>query len=189
MLKIYWMKKTTLTVLFFILILNSFSQSTTTSKSLAIYGSARLVFEKPISEHSSISLITSYSILKTSDVNYKLYGIGTEYRFYFAGTAPQGFYAGTGIGYSVGNAKIVNSELIHVNAKTNAGGIIGHLVIGNQWIFENGLLLNINLGAHYFNLGFEKGSTEFVGVKPFGGIMPGIGICIGFKLKSSGCGN
>jgi len=179
------MKKILFSVFFFSICFQSFSQ--TTEKSLAIYGSARLVLEKPIDNYSTVSIIPSVGVLNTNDVNYLLFGIGSEYRYYLTGTAPVGFYSGIGIGYSYGNARIANENLAGYNKKTDVGGVLGHLVIGRQWIFESGLLLNINLGAHYLNMNFKHSTAEFSSVKAFKGVMPGIGICIGYRLKSSGC--
>jgi len=172
---------------FFLILFCLHTYSQTTEKSLALYGSARLVLEKPIDNYSTLSIIPSVGILNTRDVNYMLFGIGTEYRCYFTGTAPMGLYSGIGFGYSFGNARIVNEILSGYNLKTDAGGFLAHLVIGRQWIFENGLLLNVNIGAHYLNLGFKQGAADFSSVKAFNGVMPGIGFCIGFRLKSSSC--
>ena len=181
----YTMKKTLFFAILFSFSLQAFSQ--VTEKSLALYGSAKLVLEKPIDNYSTISLVPSLGILNTSDINYLLLGVGAEYRSYFKGTAPMGLYSGVGIGYSFGNARIVNENLSSYNLKTDVGGVLGHLVIGRQWIFENGLLLNVNIGAHYLNLGFKQGAADFSSVKAFKGVMPGIGFCIGFRLKSSSC--
>lgn len=147
----------------------------------AFFGSANLGFEHALNEQSSVVILPSFGMLKSAGFKYTTYGIGAEYRFYFTGSAPRGTYVAPGANAVFGTAKIENSDGSD-NSKTNITGFLAKAVIGHQWIWNSGFVLDLNGGVQYLDLKFKDKTGDFANVNAFSGILPTLNVSIGYNF-------
>ena len=181
------MKKTLLIVAILVTSSAVFSQSEVKPNVIkvnplgALFGSANVAYEKALNEKSSFVIAPSFGTFKSGGFKYTTYGLGAEYRFYFTGTAPKGTYVAPGIGVNFGTAKFTNSDG-GTDSKTNITGISGKAVIGHQWIWSSGFVLDLNGGIQYTSLKFKDKTGDFAGAVAFSGILPALGLSLGYNF-------
>lgn len=147
----------------------------------ALFGSANLGFEHALNENSSVVILPSFGMLKSSGFKYTTYGIGAEYRFYFKETAPKGTYVAPGASAQFGTAKVENSDGGE-DSKTSISGISAKAVIGHQWIWSSGFVLDLNGGVQYVNFNFKDKTGDFAGQNALSGILPALNFSIGYNF-------
>lgn len=98
--------------------------------------------------------------------------LGVEYNFYFQKHAPNGWFAGPGGGITYISAKYVSDSSSSFGF--NIGGHGGY-----RWIWDNGFLVDVQLGIQYIMINITINNTNM----PFGGFGPYIGANIGYAWK------
>jgi hypothetical protein len=147
----------------------------------AFFGSANLGFEHALNEKSSVVILPSFGFLKSGGFKYTTFGIGAEYRFYFTGTAPEGTYVAPGASAQFGTAKVEDGEGGDAS-KTNISGFAAKAVIGHQWIWNSGFVLDLNGGIQYLNFNFKDKTGDFAGQNALSGILPTLNVSIGYNF-------
>ena len=146
-----------------------------------LIGSANLGYEHALSEQSSIVILPSFGMLKSGGFKYSDYGLGAEYRIYFTGSAPKGTYVAPGASALFGTAKVDYSDGSSAS-KTNISGFSGKAVIGHQWIWNSGFVLDLNGGIQYTSFTFKDKTGDFAGQAAFSGILPALSVSIGYNF-------
>ncbi|MGN6803378.1 MAG: DUF3575 domain-containing protein [Ginsengibacter sp.] len=146
----------------------------------ALVGSANLGYEHALNEKSSIVLLPTVGFLKSGGLKYSSFGLGAEYRIYFTGTAPRGTYVAPGISAYFGTAKFNDSSTD--NAKTNISAFAGKAIIGHQWIWKSGFVLDLNGGIQYIKYNFKDKSGDFANAVAFSGVLPALSVSIGYNF-------
>ncbi len=144
-----------------------------------VFGAATVAYERALSEKSSIVLAPSFGGYKLAGFKYSSYGFGGEYRFYLSNTksAPAGFYAGPGVGFTTGKIKVDGSS---TEAKFTSFG--GKAIIGNQWVWSSGFVLDLNGGIQYSSYSYKDNENSiFTGLKA-SGIFPALGFSLGYNF-------
>ncbi|MCX7698547.1 MAG: DUF3575 domain-containing protein [Candidatus Goldbacteria bacterium] len=98
--------------------------------------------------------------------------LGAEYNFYFQNHAPNGWFVGPGAGITYLNVKYQSDS-----ASTMGFNINGHG--GYRWIWDNGFLVDVQLGIQYIIINISINNTTI----PFGGLAPYVGASIGYAWK------
>jgi hypothetical protein len=140
----------------------------------AIFGNATMGFEFTTSAKNSINILPTFGSIKVNDVKYTSLGLGAEYRFYSKTDAPKGFYFAPGLRYLGGKVRDDNDELKFTT-------IVGKAVIGNQWIFKSGFVIDLNGGIGYRDFkysGNTSGFSELTGA----GITPELSFSLGYAF-------
>lgn len=148
----------------------------------ALFGSANLGYERALNEKTSVLIAPSFGILKSGGFKYTTYGLGLEYRLYFTGSAPKGTYVAPGAAFAFGTAKIEDSFDGSNDQKTNITNFSGKAVIGHQWIWSSGFVLDLNGGIQYTSYKFKDNSGFFDGADAFSGILPALGLSLGYNF-------
>jgi Protein of unknown function (DUF3575) len=144
-----------------------------------IFGQASLGYERAISEKSSFVIAPSFGGFKLGGFKYNQFGLGAEYRFYLSKTkmAPEGFYAAPGAFFSSG--KVQESA---TDTKVNFTSFGGKAVIGNQWIFKSGFVIDLNGGIQVSSFKYkDNNSSVFSGLKG-SGVFPALAFSIGYAF-------
>jgi hypothetical protein len=146
-----------------------------------LIGSANLGYEHALSEKSSIVLLPSFGMLKSGGFKYSDYGLGAEYRIYFTGSAPRGTYVAPGASALFGTAKVDYSDGSSAS-KTDISGFSGKAVIGHQWVWNSGFVLDLNGGIQYVSFNFKDKTGDFAGQSALSGILPALSASIGYNF-------
>ena len=147
----------------------------------AVIGSVNIGFEHALNDQSSVVILPSFGMIKSSGFKYTTYGIGAEYRFYFKETAPKGTYVAPGVSAQFGTAKIEDSNGGD-NSKTNISGFSAKAIIGHQWIWNSGFVLDLNGGIQYVNFNFKDKSGDFAGKNALSGVLPALSVSFGYNF-------
>jgi len=118
-------------------------------------------YEKVINEKSSFQINVS-PFIGASDYNGSIFGASIEYRIYITKKEVlRGFYLMAGSGGTFGNLDDVETSeqfsASTINIKAN---------FGYQWIWNNGIILDIGVGGRYFIGVGDNPAPEFDGMKP-----------------------
>jgi hypothetical protein len=142
-----------------------------------LFGQASLGYERAINEKSSFLIAPSFGGFNFGGVKYSQFGGGAEYRFYLSKTssAPKGFYAAPGASFSSGSVKLDAGD------KTNFSSFGVKGIIGNQWIFGSGFVLDLNGGLQYSSFNYKDESGVFSGLKG-SGVFPALGFSLGYNF-------
>jgi hypothetical protein len=142
-----------------------------------LIGQASIAFEHAINEKSSFLIAPTFGGFNFGGVKYTQFGGGAEYRFYLSKSAeaPKGFYAAPGVGFNSGSVKVDNGD------KTNFTSFAVKGIIGNQWIFGSGFVLDLNGGIQYSSFKYKDESGVFSGLKG-NGIFPTLGFSLGYNF-------
>ena len=106
-----------------------------------------------------------------------LFGAAAEYRYYLTGLAPKGTYVAPGIGGIFGTIKNDFGD------RADVRGLTTKLVIGQQWIWNGGLSLDLNGGVSYINLKAKDGSSSsFDNSDALSGILPALSVGLGYNF-------
>jgi hypothetical protein len=143
------------------------------------FGNASLAYERALGEKSSFVIAPSFGFLKLSGFKYSSFGIGAEYRKYLSKTrnAPAGLYVAPGVGYTGGSVKVDdgNSDKVTYNSFTLKA------VLGHQWIWDSGFVLDLNGGIQYFSFSYDNKNGAFSGLAA-SGVFPALGLSIGYAF-------
>lgn len=181
------MKKVLFVTVIFLLSTSAFAQSDSKPNVIklnplgALFGSANVAYEKALNEKTSVVIAPSFGMIKSGGFKYTTVGIGAEYRLYFTGSAPRGTYVAPGAGITFGTAKVESGDG-SADSKTNISGITAKAVIGHQWIWNSGFVLDLNGGIQYVSLKFKDKSGAFAGQSAFSGLLPALGLSIGYNF-------
>jgi len=143
------------------------------------WGNASLAYERALTEKSSFVIAPSFGFLKFDGFKYSSFGIGAEYRFYLSKTrtAPAGLYVSPGLGYTGGSVK----DEDYSNEKTNFNAFYFKGVLGHQWVWNSGFVLDLNGGIEYINFGYSDNSGNLSDLRG-SGVFPALGVSIGYAF-------
>jgi hypothetical protein len=144
-----------------------------------VVGQASVAFEHAIGEKNSVVIAPTFGGYKLAGFKYSAFGIGAEYRFYISNTktAPAGFYAAPGLGFNSGKVKESSSN---TEAKFTTFNV--KAVIGNQWIFPSGFVIDLNGGIQYGTYKYtDNSSSVFSGLKA-SGVFPALNFSLGYNF-------
>jgi hypothetical protein len=142
-----------------------------------LFGSASVGYERAINEKSSFVIAPTFGGFNFGGVKYSQFGGSAEYRFYLSknSSAPKGFYAGPGANFSSGKVKLDGGD----KTTFSSFGVKG--IIGNQWVFGSGFVLDLNGGLQYSSFNYKDDSGIFSGLKG-SGVFPALGFAIGYNF-------
>jgi Protein of unknown function (DUF3575) len=144
-----------------------------------LFGQASIGYERAINEKSSFVIAPTFGGFKLGGFSYSQFGLGGEYRFYLSKTktAPEGIYVGPGVGFNSG--KVKESQ---TSTKVNFTSFYGKAIIGNQWIFNSGFVIDLNVGLQYSSFSYKDNSSSvFNGLKG-SGVLPALAFAIGYAF-------
>ncbi len=144
-----------------------------------IFGQASVSFEHAINEKSSFVISPLFGGFKFGGFKYSNFGAGAEYRIYFSNTktAPEGFYAAPGVSFTSGKIKEDGSS---TEAKFTAFG--AKAVIGNQWIFNSGFVIDLNGGISYNSFKYKDNTDPTFSSLKGSGVFPSLSFAIGYNF-------
>lgn len=180
------MKKTLIAACLLVSISTAFAQKESSTQNvikvnpLGIFlGNASLSYERALTEKSSIVVSPSFGFLKFGGFKYSSFGIGAEYRFYLSKTktAPAGLYVAPGLGYTGGSVKDEDGN----GDKTNFSSFTAKGIIGHQWVWDSGFVLDLNGGIQYWGFNYSNSNGVFSTAKA-SGILPVLGLGIGYAF-------
>ena len=146
-----------------------------------LVGNVNAGWEHVLNDKSSFEIGARYSSVKGTigsddDVKFTGFGAYAMYRFYLSNSksAPRGIYVAPNVGFN----KTSSSDDFDSDASIfNIGGLFGH-----QWAWggESGFVLDIGIGAAYYNSSFS-GDDQ---VDDFGldGIGPQLRLALGYSF-------
>jgi len=149
-----------------------------------LFGSANIAYEKAINAKSSFLIAPQYGGFKLGGVKYSSFGGGAQYRFYLSDSksAPAGFWAGPGVSFSSGKVKYgqdYDNDGKEDESKFTAFG--GNAMIGNQWIFKSGFVIDLGGGISYQKFNYKDNTTTNISLKA-SGILPALSFSIGYNF-------
>lgn len=135
-----------------------------------------------LNDKTSLEIFGEYWTWKSGDFKASALGIGGAYLFHFKPTALRGWYAGPTASILFWKAENTYFDYSSYKVKTeeatstwfSIGGIIGY-----RWVFNSGLLIDLNTGIQYMIGELEIGGTK-LGLSGFG--WGGIGAGIGYAF-------
>ncbi len=137
------------------------------------FGNFNAFYEKALNESSSF-VVGGRVIFKLLGTDVSGFGFNGEYRYYITNKtrpAPSGFYIGPSVSFNNFTDKSAAS-----NPKISTFGIGG--IIGYQWIWGSGVVLDIGIGPQYSVIVAEgDGSTE-----DFSGFLPRVVLAVGYAF-------
>jgi hypothetical protein len=174
------MKKTFVLMLFCLILTNAWSQTEQTNiikvnplSFLVTTGSA--FFEHKIDNNSSLQLGLAYVGYTDLSIKYSGIAITPEYRIYFNKNALSGMYVAPFLRYQ--NFKMTND----MNATAKYTSIGGGVLLGRQWVYRKGFVLDAFAGPNYNAGKLSNISDAAIFNKPGFGI-DGFGIRAGLSL-------
>ncbi len=138
----------------------------------ALLGIGSVFYERKLNENSSLQLGAAYTGLKLDDVKFSGFSITPEYRYYFNERAISGVYAAPYLRYQNFNVKDGTDEGTY-------SSIGGGVLIGRQWAWSSGFVLDLFFGPSYNSGDFKVKNGSEPDIK--GGI-DGMGIRTGIAL-------
>jgi len=143
----------------------------------ALVGLGSLSYERAVSDKSSFVISPTFGFYKSGGDKLSLFGAAAEYRYYLTGLAPKGTYVAPGIGGIFGTIKNDFGD------RADVRGLTTKLVIGQQWIWNGGLSLDLNGGVSYINLKAKDGSSSsFDNSDALSGILPALSVGLGYNF-------
>jgi len=129
-----------------------------------IFETGSVFYEHKIDNKHSWQLGLAYVGYTSTDIQYSGWIVTPEYRIYLHQKALSGIYIGPFLRYQ--NFNLTNSD----NATGNYSSFGGGVVIGHQWVYRKGFVLDLFAGPAY-----NGGKTKYYnGLATFSG--PGFGI-------------
>lgn len=138
----------------------------------ALFRTGSLFYERKVSESSSIQLGVAYTGLKLDDVKFSGLALTPEYRYYFKNKAISGVYTAPFLRYQ-------NYSVESGSDKGTYTSIGGGLLIGRQWVYGSGFVLDLFFGPSYNNGDYKVKSGGEPDIK---GGLEGMGIRTGIAL-------
>ena len=147
-----------------------------------LFGSANVGYERALNEKSSFMIAPQFGGFKFGGVKYSSFGAGAQYRFYFSKTktAPEGFYAAPALSFVSGKVKW---DSFDSKEETKFSSFGGGAMVGNQWIFNSGFVIDLGGGIMYQKFSYKdgEGDTEFSTLKA-SGVLPALSFSIGYNF-------
>lgn len=142
-------------------------------------GAGSVSFESVLNDQHSIVISPTFGFYNFDALKFTILGAGIEYRSYLSHNrqAPAGLYVAPGATLLVGraNAGNINNGNDYV-FMVYGGSVKG--VFGYQWVWQSGLVVDINIGLQYLHLfasdnkgGYWKGG---------GATLPAFGLAVGY---------
>jgi|SRR5215471_9063494 len=150
-----------------------------------LFGSASATFEHAVNKTGSFWLAPQFGGFKLGGLKYSSFGGGVGYRFYLSHTnsAPAGFWVGPGVTFTSGTVKYgedTNGDGIEDKDKFTAFG--GNLMLGNQWCFKSGFVIDLGGGVQYTKFNYKQdNNSESIALKG-SGIFPALTFAIGYNF-------
>lgn len=148
-----------------------------------LFGSANVAYERVVSEKGSVVFAPQFGGFKLGGVKYSSFGAGAEYRLHLSNTKinPEGLYVAPGLAFTSGKVKS-NGELFN-DSETKFTSFGGKAVIGNQWIFDSGFVIDLNGGVSYQKFNYKDGKdNDGSGTLKASGILPALSFSIGYAF-------
>lgn len=144
-----------------------------------LFGSANVGFERVINDKSSFMIAPQFGGFKLAGVKYSSFGAGAQYRFYFSKTktTPEGFYAAPALSFVSGKVTWDSFDSKEESKYTSFGG---GAMVGNQWIFKSGFVIDLGGGVMYQKFSYKDDSNSS-GLKA-NGMMPALNFSIGYNF-------
>lgn len=132
-----------------------------------------------ITKHITVGPTASYFSASMLGTSLSGFGIGARANIYLSGDAiSSGWLVGPSVGYS-------SFGVSAPGLSGSTGGFYVGAVAGYQWVWKNGLNLDVGLGANYYSQGgsitAQDGSTV-LDVPFFHGITPTAEVSLGFAI-------
>lgn len=190
------MKKTILLGVFAIFgAMNAQQNSIKVNPVALVFGSDLISYERAINDNMSVVVSGTYNSLSFGDLKYKNMGGGAQYRYYFGDEVLKKFYAAV-TGEFISGTITNSSEGFTINpsgtitstsseSSVNYTNMNAGLRVGYQYIFDNGITLDANLGAGYntYNYKFKDASeAQTFNAAKVNGILPTGGFGIGYSF-------
>lgn len=174
------MKKTVLTALLLAGILTTKAQDTKNTIKLnplsALIKTGSVFYERKLNEGMSAQLGFAYTGIKLDDVQFEGIAITPEVRFYLKQKAISGVYAAPFLRYQ-------NYSVTSGSDKGSYSSIGGGALIGRQWVYGSGFVLDLFFGPAYNsgNYKVKTGNEPDIkgGIEGFG-LRTGIALGFGF---------
>lgn len=146
-----------------------------------LFGSANVGYERALNEKSSFMIAPQFGGFKLGGFKYSSFGGSAQYRFYFsdAKSAPEGFYAAPGLNFTSGKATIDDGMGEKDETKFTSFG--GSAMVGNQWIFNSGFVIDLGGGVQYSKFNYKDEEGSFSTLKA-SGIFPALSFSIGYNF-------
>ena len=174
------MKKALLLVLFCMILGSGWSQSE--EKNViklnplgALFGSGSVFYEHKIDDKHSWQLGIAYMGLRIDATHFSGLAITPEYRIYIKKRALSGVYIGPYLRYQ--NYSVRTSDTDKGNYTSYGAGVL----IGRQWVYKSGFVLDLFAGPRY-NLGRTKSSSGDSSISEPDFIINGFGLRTGIAL-------
>ncbi len=143
----------------------------------ALLSTGSVFYERKIDDGISVQLGVAYTGVKLSDTKFNGLAITPEARFYFKKEAPAGMYAAPFLKYQ-------NYTVSDGRNKGDYTSFGGGAVMGYQWVYGSGFVLNLFFGPSYNNgkykATFGNEEPEIKGGIEGFGIRTGIALGFGF---------
>ncbi len=148
-----------------------------------VFGSANVAYERAINEKSSFVIAPQFGGFKLGGVKYSSFGAGAQYRFYLSGSksAPEGLWAGPGLNYLNGKVKFDDIMGNGEDEETKFSAFGGNVMIGNQWIFNSGFVIDLGGGISYQKFSYKDEEGSFSTLKA-SGVLPALSFSIGYNF-------
>jgi hypothetical protein len=145
-----------------------------------LFGSANVGYERALNEKSSFVIAPQFGGFKLGGVKYSSFGAGAQYRFYFSKTktAPEGFYAAPQISFVSGKVKF---EGFDSEEETKFSSFGGGAMVGNQWIFNSGFVIDLGAGVMYQKFNYKDNEDNSFAFKG-SGMLPALSFSLGYNF-------
>jgi len=146
-----------------------------------IYGTGNIAYEKALKPDLGVEGEVLLASQKMADWEWKAFGVAVTAKKYTEPTAPLKFWYGGGIGILPISAKYTYFDWTEGKTKTETASSIFFSLSGNagyKWLLGESFTVEGSLG-----IGYYMGSLTVAGeTLPFGGLVPGIGLSLGYAF-------
>jgi hypothetical protein len=114
-------------------------------------------YEMRLDPGSSLGIRGTYFGFKIGDWSYTAFGGGAAYRMYPKQTALEGLYWGPTLVALMAQIKYDNS---YSEGSANWLTIVPGLELGNQWVWDSGIVLDLGVGISYYTVSAPSIKTK-----------------------------
>ena len=114
-----------------------------------IFGLISGNYEHKLKPDASITGAVNYWSLSFADYSWTAIGVGAGYRMYFKPVAPDGWYWEPRVDLESVSEKVDYTALGYGSATGSAFFFGPGVMIGRQWVWEGGFLIDLAIGASY----------------------------------------
>lgn len=146
-----------------------------------IFGSANVGYERALNEKSSFVIAPQFGGFKLGGMKYSSFGAGAQYRLYFSKTktAPEGFYAAPALTFTSG--KVTWDDGTDTKEETKFSSYGGGALVGNQWIFNSGFVIDLGAGVMYQKFNYKDDTNNSFAFKG-SAMLPALSFSIGYNF-------